>query len=242
MERACCRGIGWDQTVCADAIEAIIDASIREQLEAERGVGCSFPAALIHRSLPPHLPSERQHFQRRATFPMQEMPMNPSCAKSADAVSSFTKIELTDDRIQEAASRLAMAYDEPFADASALPTLALTKEVAQTAQALSGDGGMNCSRVPPAFGVEAARCWKGPQVPADSCSQLGEALRSRTDHEAWVRCRACIQVLMSWMIRLAMWADWRGRCVGYTFGAPRICYQDGPRHGFCFGGGTPCSI
>ena len=49
---------------------------------------------------------------------------------------------MTDDRIQEAASRLGAAYDEPFADASALPTLALTKEVAQHCTvALSGDGG-----------------------------------------------------------------------------------------------------
>ena len=134
-----------DQSVDADALEAIIDASIREQLEAERGVGLLLSGG-IDSSFIASSPAVREAALPAfvATFPDAErFDESVHAQKVADALGlPLTKISMTDDRIQEAASRLGSAYDEPFADASALPTLALTKEVAQHCTvAISGDGG-----------------------------------------------------------------------------------------------------
>ncbi len=181
-----------DQSVDVDALEAIIDASIGEQLEAERGVGL-FLSGGIDSSIIASSPAVREASLPTfvATFPDAErFDESIHAQKVADALGlTLTKINMTDERIQEAASRLGSAYDEPFADASALPTLALTKEVAKHCTvALSGDGGDELfggyrrhavlrmrSALPRPLQVLGG-LWGG---------RLGESLRSTTDHEAW---------------------------------------------------------
>ena len=202
------------------------------------GWGCSFPAALIHRSLHPHPPSERQSLPAFvATFPDAECFDESHHAQSvADACGlPLTKIEMTDDRIQEAASRLGAAYDEPFADASALPTLALTKEVAQHCTvALSGDGGdelFGGYRRHSVLKLRAALPRPLRLLGGLLGGRLGEALRSPTDHEAWaalVRMHPGLDVMDDpigdvgglagrcvathvWRCRAICWSRWTGR-------------------------------
>ena len=181
-----------DQSIGADAIEAIIDASIREQLEAERGVGL-FLSGGIDSSIIASSPAVREAALPAfvAKFPdakgFDESQHAQRVAKACGL--SLTKIEMTDDRIQEAASRLGSAYDEPFADASALPTLALTKEVAQHCTvALSGDGGdelFGGYRRHSVLKLRAALPSPLRMLGGLLGGRLGEALRSATDHEAW---------------------------------------------------------
>jgi asparagine synthase (glutamine-hydrolysing) len=181
-----------DQSIGADAIEAIIDASIREQLEAERGVGL-FLSGGIDSSIIASSPAVREAALPAfvATFPDAECFDESNHAQGvADACGlPLTKIDMTDDRIQEAASRLGAAYDEPFADASALPTLALTKEVAQYCTvALSGDGGdelFGGYRRHSVLTLRAALPSPLRFLGGFLGGRLGEALRSPTDHEAW---------------------------------------------------------
>ena len=181
-----------DQTIGADALEAIIDASIREQLEAERGVGL-FLSGGIDSSIIASSPAVQEAALPAfvATFPDAECFDESHHAQSiADACGlPLTKIEMTDDRIQEAASRLGAAYDEPFADASALPTLALTKEVAQHCTvALSGDGGdelFGGYRRHSVLKLRTALPRPLRLLGGLLGGRLGKALRSPTDHEAW---------------------------------------------------------
>lgn len=181
-----------DQSIGADAIEAIIDASIREQLEAERGVGL-FLSGGVDSSIIASSPVVREAALPAfvATFPAVEYLDESHHAQSvAEACGlPLTKIDMTDDRIQEAASRLGSAYDEPFADASALPTLALTKEVAQRCTvALSGDGGdelFGGYRRHSVLKLRAALPSSLRLLGGLLGGRLGEALRSPTDHEAW---------------------------------------------------------
>ena len=181
-----------DQSIGADAIEAIIDASIREQLEAERGVGL-FLSGGIDSSIIASSPAVREAALPAfvATFTDAECFDESNHAQGvADACGlPLTKIDMTDDRIQEAASRLGAAYDEPFADASALPTLALTKEVAQYCTvALSGDGGDELFagyRRHSVLTLRAALPSPLRFLGGFLGGRLGEALRSPTDHEAW---------------------------------------------------------
>ena len=181
-----------DQEIGVDAIEAILDASIREQLEAERGVGL-FLSGGIDSSVIASSPAVREAALPAfvAAFPdAKGFDESTHAQRVADACDlPLTKINMTDDRIQEAASRLGSAYDEPFADASALPTLALTKEVNRScAVALSGDGGdelfggyrrhsvLKLRTALPSPLKFLGRLFGG---------RLGEALRSSSDHEAW---------------------------------------------------------
>lgn len=181
-----------DQEIGVEAIEAIIDASIREQLESERGVGL-FLSGGIDSSIIASSPAVREAAIPAfvATFPDAEGFDESNHAQRVAAACDLplTKISMTDDRIQDAAIRLGSVYDEPFADASALPTLALTKEVAKHCTvALSGDGGdelFGGYRRHSVLKLRAALPSPLRFLGSLLGGRLGEALKSSTDHEAW---------------------------------------------------------
>src|SRR4029079_8066503 len=52
------------------------------------------------------------------------------------------EFQMTDSNVEDVWKRMWTAYDEPFADSSAIPTLHLSERVARTMKvALTGDGG-----------------------------------------------------------------------------------------------------
>ena len=181
-----------DHLMGPSALEAIIDARIREQLEADRRVGVLLSGG-IDSSIIASSPAVREASLPAfvATFPnAKSFDESEHARQVADALGlPLTEVEMTDERIQESADRLGTAYDEPFADASALPTLALTREVAQHCTvALSGDGGdelFGGYRRHAVLSMRSALPRALRSIAGLLPGRLGEACRSDTEHEAW---------------------------------------------------------
>ena len=101
--------LGTKQSVPMQSKPSSMPASANN-LKRNEGWGCFFPAALIHQSLHPHLAVREAALPAFvATFPDAECFDESHHAQNvADACGlPLNKIEMTDDRIQEAASRLA---------------------------------------------------------------------------------------------------------------------------------------
>jgi asparagine synthase (glutamine-hydrolysing) len=134
---------GDSETAKLDRLDALIDAAVRERLIADvpvgvflsGGIDSSLIAALVGR----HAPGLTAFTIRMPEASYDETPAAAALARSLRLFHEV--IELDDAAIADALTALAAKLDEPFADASFLPTWVLCRAARKRVTvALGGDG------------------------------------------------------------------------------------------------------
>ncbi len=133
-----------DEHAAIDAIEHLLESSVRYRLLSDVPVG-AFLSGGVDSALLVALMQRLSGAVRTFTIGFEDSAYDESPharAISRHLGTSHTEVVVTPSELQALAESLPGGYDEPFADASAIPTLALSRLTRQSVTvALSGDGG-----------------------------------------------------------------------------------------------------